>query len=298
MKAYCLFGLALTPFLGVQPAWSAAGEPAWKIEKLSVTPVKEGVNLLAASILRESDPQRVELSDHVKSREIAEAFVWRDYLVLFGRATNPAVVEIFDLKHQVKMDWFACYQPRRIAENWISYKEFYFAGAQGPVVPKEVLLVYDLAKTPLENRLRREPGWKTPPPLDDNSANVVEVGTPVFPESNARARSYQIQFETRDAGLYINTATLALLPSGRLVFHCMEMLPAMGYEASPRQYLAVVDVSRGIENPAYKTVDIPRMGRFPARIERIEAEASHTVRLVFPKGEYSTDSMIVALPEF
>jgi len=283
---------------GTQPPQVAYGDAEWTVEKISLAPISEGIRLLTASVIHAADGQRSELSEKVSLQEVREAFVWRDRLVLLGMAERAGVVEIFDLSRRVKLDRFACGGSRRIGENWIAYTEFYFAGAQGPVVPREVLLVYDLSKTPLENRLRREPGWKTPPPLDDNSANVVEVGTPVFPESNARARSYQIQFETRDAGLYINTGTVALLPSGRLVFHCMEMLPAMGYEASPRQYLAVVDLSRGLESPAYKTVDIPRMGRFPARIERIEAETPHSVRLVFPKDEYSTDSMSVALPEF
>jgi hypothetical protein len=297
MKAYCLLLLAATWALGWQAGWATAGETGWKIDKLSVTPVKEGVNLLTASVFRASDSQRVELSDLVKSREIIEAFVWRDELVLFGRAVNPAVVEIFDLGRRAKVDWFYCFQPRRVADNWIAYKEFYFGQAQGPVVPNEVLLVYDLTRTPLENRLDREPGWKTPPPLDDYSDNVVQVGIPILPESNARERSYQITFETQNPGRFIDGATIALLPSRKLVFRCSEQRPRMGVIDS-REYLAVVDLSRGLENPAYKTVDIPRMGEFATRIERIEADTPHTVRLVFPKGEYGVESMVVALPEF
>jgi hypothetical protein len=289
--------LTVASLLGAASGQTDERDAAWRVEKISLAPIAEGIRLLTASVVHAADDQRFELSDKVSLQEIHETFVWRDRLVLLGMAERTWVVEIFDLSRRGKLDHFVCGGPRRIREDWIAYTEFYFSGAQGPVVPNEVLLVYDLTKTPLENRLDREPGWKTPPPLDDYSDNIKHVGIPIFPESNAREKSYRITFETQNPGGFIDTAALAWLPSNKIVFKCSEQLPRMGAIGS-RDYLVVVDLSRGLDAPEYKTVDIPRMGQYETRIERIEPDTPHTVRLVFPKGEYRDDSMVVALPEF
>ncbi len=297
MRMRRFFLLTLASLLGAVSSPAGEGDAAWRVEKISLAPIAEGIRLLTASVVHAADDQRFELSDKVSLQEIHETFVWRDRLVLLGMAERTWVVEIFDLSRRVKLDRFVCGGPRRVREDWIAYTEFYFSGAQGPVVPNEVLLVYDLTKTPLENRLDREPGWKTPPPMDDYSDNIKHVGIPIFPESNAREKSYRITFETQNPGRFIDTAALAWLPSNKIVFRVSEQLPRMGTIGS-RDYLVVADLSRGLGNPRFQTVEFPRLGRDFTRIERIEPDTPHTVRLVFPKGEYRVESMVVALPEF
>jgi hypothetical protein len=297
MKACFFLFLAATSLLGGQVAGAADAEATWKIERLSVAPVKEGVRLLTASIVHVSDFRKIELSDDVAVEKIREAFIWRDRLVLLGEAERASVVEIFDLGRKAKVDRFVCYQPRRISDNWIAYKEFFHGSAQGPVVPIEVLLVYDLAKTPQENRMDKGLNQKIPPPLDDNAVNVVDVGIPIYPESNARQRSYQIIFEKQNAGRSIDAGTFALLPSKKLVFSCVEMQPGMGWIGA-RQYLVVVDLSRGLESPPSRMADFPKMGEYGTTIEKIEAEPPNAVRLVFPAGQYSVNSLVVELPVF
>ncbi|MCC7174605.1 MAG: hypothetical protein IT159_05365 [Bryobacterales bacterium] len=285
------------PSLGGQPGAPGVPVTAWKIEKLTVAPVKQGVRSLTASVLRLSPLQRIDISAQVVLSKVDDAFIWEDRLVLLGEAGRASGVEIFDLARKAKVDWFYCYQPSRISDNWIAYKEFYHGAAQGPVVPIEVLLVYDLARTPSENRMEKEPGQKFPLPTAEGSDSAVEVGVPVYPESNVRLRSYQIVFETVSSGRFIDAGTFALLPSKQLIFRCTEQWPSMGIIGS-REYLVVVDLSRGLDNPRYHTIGFPRMGKHITNIVRIEADTPRTVRLVFPKGEYNVDSMVVALPEF
>ncbi|MBN2564862.1 MAG: hypothetical protein JXB46_04045 [Candidatus Eisenbacteria bacterium] len=193
------------------------------------------------------------------------------------------------------MDWFYCFQPRRISDHWIAYKEFYFGQALGRVAPTEVLLVYDLAKTPAENRLTSPSGMTFPRPVDENNQMGVAVGVPVFPQVNARERSYRIVLETERVGQVFDASTITLLPSMRLVFRVIEMLPGAGAVGS-RVYLGVVDLSGGLEDAPSQLVPLPTMGEYETSIERIEAAAPGAVRLVFPAGQYRVDDMILQLP--
>jgi len=297
MKLYCLLFLAATSLLRGQPGFAGDAEVGWKIEEFTLTPVKLGVRSLTASIIRLSDSQPVELSDQVALEKIDNTFIWNDRLVLLGDAEKASVVEIFDLMTKKKVDWFVCYQPRRISDNWIAYAEFYFGEAQGRRVPTEVLLVYDLAKTPAENRLTSTAGMTFPLPVDTTSWMGVEVGLPVFPRVNARERSYRVVFETERAGRIIGTGTITLLSSGKLVFGCSEQMPGMGFIGS-RQYLAVVDLSRGLENAPSQLVPLPTLGEHATKIEIIEDAGPGAVRLVFPAGEYAVNDMVVQLPDF
>lgn len=297
MNAHYFVILAATSFLHGQTGAAAGAEAAWNVEKLTLTPVKEGVRLLRVAVLRVSEGRTTELSDYVALQEIRDSFVRGDRLVVIGEAERASVVEIFDLQRKAKVDWFVCYQPRRISANWIAYKEFYHGSAQGPGVATDVLLVYDLARTPVDNRIETQPGETFPLPQPARSNSAVNVGIPVFPETNARQRSYRIAFESATAGRLVDAGSLILLSSKKLVFRCSEQLPGMGAEGS-REYLAVVDLSRGLENPSCQTAYFPAMGRHITHIERIEEETPNAVRLVFPPGEYRVDHLVVPLPEF
>lgn len=298
MRKYGLVVLAtaslITPLVfGVDPP-----EPSWKVEKLSLIQVKEGVRRLSASLVRVPDSRRVELSGDVAAQGIQNSFVWKDRLVLFGEAERASAVEIFDLTAKTKLDWFVCYEPRRVSGNWIVYKEHYFTAAQGPVAPHEVLLLYDLDRSPIENRASKAVGPRIPAPVPiEPGDNVVEVGIPIFPENNARLQSYEIRVEKQAPGRSISLQAVTLLPSKRLVFPCTEMWPGLG-RTGARQYLAVVDLSRGLDQTRSFIVELPKVGDDVAVIDKIEAEPPNAVRLVFPKGRYGTESLVIGLPEF
>jgi hypothetical protein len=190
---------------------------------------------------------------------IRDAFVSGNRLVLFGDAVKPNVVEIFDLERKTSVDWFYCFQPRRISDGWIAYTEFFFSQAQGPGAATPVLLVYDLTKTPAENRLTSPPGLTFPRPVDENNQLGVAVGFPVFPRVNASERSYRIVFETERAAQSFDASTITLLPSMKLVFRVVDNLPGMGTARSPI-YLGVVDLSGGLEDAPSQLVPLPTLG--------------------------------------
>jgi hypothetical protein len=298
MKRNCLVMLTAAWLTHVLAFGVGEFESPWKVQKLSLIEVKEGVRMLTATVEHTPDSKPVEFSDYVATQEIQDSFIWGDRLVLLGEAERASVVEIFDLKAKAKLDWFVCYEPRRVSENWIVYKRHYFTEAQGPVAPLEVLLVYDLARTPLENRMQAAANQRIPAPVPmGRGDNVVEVGIPVYPENNARQRSYQMSFESQVPGRHISLHALRLLPSRKLVFVCAESWPGRG-QLGARQYLTVVDLSRGLEGAPSASVELPKLGDDGAVIAAIEPEQPNAVRLAFPKGRYSMDSLVVGLPEF
>jgi hypothetical protein len=89
-----------------------------------------------------------------------------------------------------------------------------------------------------------------------------------------------------------------LLPSRWLVF-----VAAQGgdYRTS-RNYLVVVDLSRGLLKPTARTVDIPtssftKPGRNAKmiRIDRMEKAGDQSIRIFVPESEYGASSEVVNL---
>lgn len=295
MKTCCILLLLTQTAVAAQISEGAGKANSWSIEKLSLEPVEpkpktENIRLLNISVRRASDSEAVRFSAVVHIVRIRDAFVAGNRLVVFGDAVRPNVVEILDLERRASVDWFVCYQPRRISDHWIAYSEFYFGELLGPVAVTPVLLVYDLARTPAENRIGSPPGMTFPRPIDDNSNVVVAVGFPVFPRINARERSYRIAHETERAAQSFDAGTLTLLPSMKLVFRVWERLPGRGLPGSP-SFLGVVDLSRGLEDAPSQLVPLPTDRQ--TGIERIEAIDAGAVRLVFSDG---VDDLIVQLP--
>ena len=158
----------------------SAATAAWTIEALKVKPYTDtGEGELTAVAVGQAGGGRVELSARIPVEIVDDWFVTGDKLVLLGEASRTQAVVIFDIRQRKPIDWFVCYSPQRISEQWIVFVEFYFANVAGGE-PTDVVLVYDLTKTPLENRLERTPGMMLPPGHLDTA--FVRAGVPVLQE--------------------------------------------------------------------------------------------------------------------
>jgi len=301
VKTYIYLFLAALVLPGGRPMRAADSDTAWRLEAVVLTPAKEGDSVFTASIASTAGSGGFELSDHVVLDKISDAYISGDKLVLLGRAGQVSAVEMFDLVRRAKLDWFYCYVPRRITDNWIEYVEFY-PSHMYTAVPTDVVLVYDLAKTPQENRLEKVPGERIPALPSDSPAHV---GMPIYPEMNARMRSYTNVVEVESAARGVLGEPLVMLPSNMLVFKCSD---GPGPDAtSRRDYLVAVDLSRGLDNPPNRMIDIPkeklRRGGTGPSVEmtvgaKMEAVSPTAVRLVYPAGKYAVDSVVVEVPVF
>lgn len=183
--------------LGVFTYWHTAISRSlmeWKIDNISLTPDSDPAhrlpdnsapNKLTVTVSNSGLGVHLDLSSDVRLTSVRDSFISNSKFVAIGQAAVPYEVAIFDLSSKRLIDWFDCYGPRRVSDNWIAYVEWYPNHGMGTA--KEVLLLYDLAKTPAENRLPSAERLPIPAPI---ATGASQVGIPVFPESNVQQRSY------------------------------------------------------------------------------------------------------------
>ena len=278
--------------------------PRWSIEGVLLRPDPEPArrlpadtvpNQLTVAVLDSLSNVRFDVSSDVRLTAVRDSFISGNKLVTIGDAASASAVMIFDLLSRRLIDWFYCYSPQRLSDHWIACVEWYPRFVQG--APTEVVLIYDLRRTPADNRLPSAVPLSIPAPI---ASSPVQVGIPVFPESNVRQRSYQnVVANAMNAGFVLRDAGYVLLQHRWLVFAA-----ANGQEfSSLRDYLAVVDLSKGLGEPVITTLDIPkdqlkRTGENPrfVKVTGIEIAPEKSVRIFVPEQEYGVGSIIVALP--
>src|SRR3974390_1529697 len=99
----------------------AATTSQWKIEHSDVSPTSEGTGRFTALVSHAGMPQAIRLSADVPFTGLKESFVTDDKLAVIGTGENTDAVVVVDLVHQENIDWFYCYQPQRVWNNWIAY---------------------------------------------------------------------------------------------------------------------------------------------------------------------------------
>jgi hypothetical protein len=134
-----------------------APEAEWNVAGLSLSPRSAGVQRLQASISKGTTAYDVSVD--VRLTEVSEHFVFGNKLVVLGPAGKAYAAAVFDLSARALVDWFYCKEATRVSESLIASVEWY--PDHGARWPTDVVLVYDLEKSPQENRLSRISG--TPP---------------------------------------------------------------------------------------------------------------------------------------
>jgi hypothetical protein len=292
MKLICAVILAL--LLDVGAVGFRDSPSLWKVNKVSLIPqTEEWKQGFTASVTEVKHGKTFELSADVPLTRIDDYFVSGTRLIAMGEAGRAAAVVIFDLKTREKIDWFYCYQPQRISENRIVYVEWY--PGHGAGTPNDVILLYDVTKTPISNRLESAAPMPIPAP---DEASPVTVGIPIFPESNVIRKSYRNGSDDTENAEFSVAHTFLQIDPRRIVF-----VAAKGKDYSSMiDYLVVVDFPDGIANPAIQKLDIPKdqlksSGSNPQFVEvvGIKAISENSVRLYVPKSKYGVEDVVVNL---
>jgi hypothetical protein len=277
------------------PSVVAASE-AWAVGQITLTPAQQAVDGSKPSLLRVDltdtyDGTTVELSAAAPLSRVRSAFTFRDKLAVLGEAGKAGSVLIFDIATKREIDRLLCYQPRRISDKWITYVEWYPSHSSGS--PSDVILGYDLALSPVENRLERIPG---PMPEEELPWGSPRVGFPLYPFSNVQQKSYINNVSDPLQAERILGSPSILLPSDKLVVPVDEGFDAGSY----RTHLAVIDLSQGLANPVIREIALPT-DKYPRRhdspnmmeVNKLEAVSVGAVRLYLPEGEYGIGSIVV-----
>jgi hypothetical protein len=289
--------LPVTLLCGV--ATAAVRKAEWKIGNISLTPQRQWsaqkLNVAVLPVSRKSTRRRFELSANVPLTHVNEYFVSGSRLVVFGDADRVQAVVIFDLLHRKKLDWFLCYEPHRVSENWIVYREWYPSHATG--TPMDVVLLYDIDKSPAENRMNKSDPI---PRLDTDSP--VRVGVPIYPPSNAEEKSYDnLSQEGQQGEMHVVEGhSFAKLNDHRLVF-----VGGEGHDASDmRNFLVVVDFRKGLSSPEYTQLEVPMDQWKPpswvsphfVQVLGIQPISNSKVRLLVPPDQKGIDSIVMEIP--
>lgn len=273
----------------------AASEATWTVNHISLTPESKLTGQLTVELSRGGST--IEITSEVRLTSVNDHFVYHDRLVVTGKVGEQAQasgVVIFDLASRKRLDWFVCWEAVRISESWIASVEWY--PEHGMRWPTDVVLIYDLDKSPSQNRLGSATSPASPSSVQDTS---VTAGFPVYPHTNAVEASYaNVVSDAESSVRVLGAPYFVLLPSRWLVF-----VAAQGTDyPSSRNHLVVVDLSHGLLRPPAWIVEIPRegfrnAGRNPGMIQtdRIEPVREDSVRHFLPESEYGISSEVVNL---
>jgi len=288
-----MFGLSLIVTLTVVVQCFAA-DSAWRIEAPTLTPVSESRRHFSASLSRKGvEPTTIE-SD-VPLTSLNNWFVSGDKLALLGDAGNASAVVIFDLANKQKIDWFYCYAPQRVTDTWIVYVEW--SPNHTADLITDVVLLYDLSKNPLQNRVH--PTSQIPAP---ESGRPIQVGIPIYPKANAEDKSYvNVAEDQGSVRIVLGGPGFVSMPHHRIAF--IAAAQPGGDARTMSDQVVVVDLSKESSNPTIETIPIPvyLLPKPPerpdyVRVTGIKTVSTNQLRLYVPKEQYGVDSIVVAIP--
>ncbi len=124
--------------------------------------------------------------------------IYRNKLIVFGKVDNFADgVTIIDLDKKSEDDFFICYRPQLLSNiGYIIFEKFYprFSPQE---VQSSVVLIYDLEKPAVDNRLE-EQGLSRSAQTETHTASIENVGFPVYPEINTLKQNYSVWIENEN----------------------------------------------------------------------------------------------------
>ncbi len=251
----------------------------WKPTSFHTTPKGEAIFSLSISFTNTSDHKETQTITSSAIETIDTINVADGRAAVLGSSGNVSVVEIIDIATSTRSDWFFCYQPYFFGSRWIAFVQYYPNHAV--YSPTDVLRVYDLDQTPIQNRYGRAPGSEKYP---------SQVGIAVYPAGVPPA-DYSTEAHSAATALHIlGSPPFLFLASKRLVF-----LAGVGadFRELTNQMIAI-DFSAGDDkHVGVRTVPLPfsalkRPGINPRflQVTTMTEVSPYRVRLDLPPSEY------------
>jgi hypothetical protein len=301
--------------------WFAAGAFAtesadrWKVENISLKPRAELIegtsfswNDLTLNVLDVQRRAAFTLSAKVALSEVREPILYGNKLAIVGIAGNTEEVVIFDLSRRTEIDWFYCNGAKQIIPGKLVIAEFQ-PNHLGGVLLDDVLMLYDLSKSPSENRIKAARNTHYPLPVGADGEGVTEIGIPIYPQDNANEGNYfQTPRGSGEAVLMVYLDTMVALAPERLLFVAQRETDAAGAVT----WLEVLDLPRGVTKAKSRRIEIPKKQLHPdprwvklhqpfnpnlVQISQIEVISPAEVRLHVPAEEYGVDHLDVQIPD-
>jgi hypothetical protein len=273
-------------------AYGADASARWTLQLTPRISHARGNNTLIASIADNKKHDTFKLTTDIILSSVEEAFIVGNKLAVLGDAGKTQAVVIFDLSKRKEADWYFCYEPQRLDySSLIAYVEYYPSHSNAETT--DVVLVYDLQKTPRENRLL--PVAVLPPRRHDYP---VAVGIPIFPAYNAQHKSYDNTVEdSDDVHNILGPPFFLMLSSKRLIF-----LESLTLPSGITNDVVAVNLSHGLVDSPIRIAAIPRKSFASGAPQAIQAtgmkeEQPFVVSLQIPISKYGVSSVLVPIPK-
>lgn len=300
--AICLFWIA-------EMVFAADAVDHWKIGDVRLAPraeLIEGTSFHRADLtLNVTDfysRTTFSLAAKVDLSEIRDTALYSDKLALWGIAGNTEEVVIFDLKRKAEIDWFLCNGVKQVVPGKLVISEWQ-PNHLGGVLLEDVLMLYDLEKSPFANRLKIGPNTRFPLPLDEQDEAMTDVGIPIYPQANADKGDYfQQPSKAEEPFQMVYLDTLVAISQERIVFVAQRETDARDAVT----WLEVLDLPHGVAKAKSRRIEIPKEKLHPdpqwvklhqpfnpnlVSIGQIEVLSPTQIRLHIPAEEYGVDHL-------
>jgi hypothetical protein len=167
-------------------------------------------------------------------------------LIVMGEEANlhSPVTTLIDLKNREEVDSFIGFgNTLSPTGRYLIYRKFYPPETAEPSVMSDLVLVYDLADSADENRMRGEDAYR-----NDPIGRLTEVGHPIYPEINAGKKHYRVWVPEE-------SKRHTIIPNGFFWFD-HDRKVAFGDRIGGEDYLVVVDLSNGLARPVIHRMEI------------------------------------------
>lgn len=142
----------------------------WTVETFHLKPSGDLHNHVTAQLAETKTRALKRIGFDTAMTNVDRAYTFNERAIFFGRAGRAQIVEILDIKVGKRIDWFICYQPQSMDTKWIAFVQYSPDHATGN--PTDVVMIYDLTRSPEENRIDRIRHPETYP---------TRVGIPIYP---------------------------------------------------------------------------------------------------------------------
>lgn len=176
--------------------------------------------------------------DNIASK-ISQIKIFEAKLIVFGEeaALHSSIITLIGLHDGKEIDSMAGFGTTMSETGrYLSYRKFYPLQTADPPVKSDLVLIYDLSDSPDGNRLRGEAAYR-----NDPIGRLIEVGHPVYPETNASKKNYRVWIRD-EKGRH------TIIPKGFFWFDDDRKI-AFGDQVGGENYLVVIDISNGLDKP-------------------------------------------------
>ena len=237
-----LASLVVPPLWGQQASRIEIQSANYRVALKRAEAVESGSKKFHFEILRTTTnkPSSFVLSN--LTTQVRKLDIYQDRLVVYGSVESKAsCLTVVDLQRGEELDFLLGYHPQRSSTGrYVIYRKFY-PRFSPPEVQSDLILIYDLARNPNENR---KGGGSSPVGLRVGSPEHLlaseRVGYPIYPLANVRERSYRV---------WVEKAAQRHLVVGGFLWGQQDERVLFVDRQEGKDSVVVVDLTGGLERP-------------------------------------------------